>query len=158
MGEQAAQAPVRAEHTEVGERAGVQAGSGRGRGGQGPHRRSPLVLPELAAVEDGLGARRDRFGGVRVIGEAAGADPLVGELRISPPTANKLIQRHHVDPEDVRPELVGVEGLTYAENIHPIYGWRALVIIQIRSQRVLVVLFPTEDPHAWNLGSAYPIR
>lgn len=25
---------------------------------------------------------------------------------------------------------------------------------RIRSQRVLVVLFPTEDPEIWNLGSA----
>lgn len=81
----------------------------------------------------------------------------IAELRISRRTADKLRRVHHIDPDEVRQSLVGVPGLVYAANVHPIYGWRALMIIAVRSRRTLVVLFPTVDADVWNLGSAYHI-
>ena len=80
----------------------------------------------------------------------------IADLRISDRTALKLRADHQIDPDEVRQEIQAVVGLTYSRDVHPRYGLRALLFIRIRSQRVLVVLFPTEDPEVWNLGSAYP--
>jgi hypothetical protein len=81
----------------------------------------------------------------------------IAQLRISDATAYKLRSVHQFDPDEIRQEIQAVPGLTYSSHVHPEYGWRALLFITIRYQRVLVVLFPTDDPEVWNLGSAYRV-
>lgn len=82
----------------------------------------------------------------------------ISDLLISERTVQKIIQVHHIDPDELRSQLVATEGLTYSEHIHPEYGLRALIVLTVRARKVLVVLFPTSDPSVWNLGSAYHIQ
>jgi hypothetical protein len=54
---------------------------------------------------------------------------------------------------------VAARGCLIVWHHHPDRGVRALVTIQIRRQRVLVVLYPerSDPPYTSNLGSAYRI-
>jgi len=54
--------------------------------------------------------------------------------------------------------VVGVAGLEYAWHNHPEHGRRALVEVEIRGLRCLVVLYPVKDSSGdvYALGSAYP--
>jgi hypothetical protein len=81
----------------------------------------------------------------------------IAELFISEPTAQKLTNRHHLHPQEVREAVLCVSGLRGSWDIHPERGERALVRTFIRGKEVLVVLYP-RGPHPsdeWNLGSAY---
>ncbi|MGH3939472.1 MAG: hypothetical protein ACRDTG_12735 [Pseudonocardiaceae bacterium] len=84
----------------------------------------------------------------------------VAKLHISHRTAQKIIQRHGITPDEVRESVVGVVGLCYVWNEDPERGERAIVETTIRGRRVLVVLYPTENTMGdeWNLGSAYSVR
>ena len=80
----------------------------------------------------------------------------VARLKISPRTAEKIQQAHHLEPNDVRDEVQCVEGLTFAWNYSETQGgWRAIVEVRHRRGLMLVVLFPTREEDIWNLGSAY---
>lgn len=78
-------------------------------------------------------------------------------LRISDATAQKISSLHGLDVQEVRREIQAVPGLTYSSDVHPEYGFRAMIMVTIGNHRVLTVLFPTDDPEVWNLGSAYRV-
>jgi hypothetical protein len=77
---------------------------------------------------------------------------------VSQATAEKLAGRHGLDWQEVRDAVVCVAGLQYAWDDHPERGRRALVEVEIRGMRCLVVLYPVDDPSGdvYALGSAYP--
>ena len=77
---------------------------------------------------------------------------------ISQKTASKLAGRHGLDWREVHDAVVCVSGLLYAWDDDPERGLRALVEVQIRGIRCVVVLYPVEDPSGdvYALGSAYP--
>lgn len=81
----------------------------------------------------------------------------VATLLISARTAEKLSQKHGLGAQEVRAAVVCVEGLNFSWNDDPDRGLRAIVSARIRRRRVLVVLYPVDDPlgDAWHLGSAY---
>jgi hypothetical protein len=83
----------------------------------------------------------------------------VAQLRISNATAHKISTQHGLQADEVRDSVECVPGLTFVWDDDPERGRRALVEIFIRGQRVLVVLYPVDDPlgGVFNLGSAYPI-
>jgi hypothetical protein len=83
----------------------------------------------------------------------------VARLHISARTAQKIIARHAITPEEVRDAVVLRSGLRYVWHDHPQRGRRALVEVVIRGGRTLVVLYPVDDApfgDEFNLGSAYP--
>jgi hypothetical protein len=85
--------------------------------------------------------------------------PLWGaQLIVSQKTAEKLAGRHRLDWEEVRDAVVCVAGLQYVWDDHPERGRRALVEVEIRGDRCLVVLCPVDDSSGdvYALGSAYP--
>ena len=80
-------------------------------------------------------------------------------MHISPRTAQKVVTKHRLEPDDIRQAIVCVRGLVFTWDDHPERGRRAIVETKIKGRRVLVVLYPvTSDPSgdAWRLGSAYP--
>jgi hypothetical protein len=79
-------------------------------------------------------------------------------LHISDGVAQKIINNHGVEPDEVRDAVVGVRGLDFAWHYHPQRGWRVIVETYIRGDPCLVVLYPVSqaDPDCWRLGSAYP--
>lgn len=83
----------------------------------------------------------------------------VAKLHISARTAQKIVQRHQITPNEVREAVVGVVGLHYVWNEDPERGERAIIETTIRGRRVLIVLYPRESTMGdeWNLGSAYPV-
>lgn len=83
----------------------------------------------------------------------------IATLYVSGPTRQKLIEKHGLTVEEVEDAILCRRGLTFAWHDHPQRGRRALVEVAIRSRRVIVVLYPADDPmgDGWNLGSAYPI-
>ncbi len=83
----------------------------------------------------------------------------VSQVFISRATAHKIRTSHGRDPEEIRDAIGCRPGLSYVWHHHPDRGVRALVTIQIRRQRVLVVLYPerSDPPYTSNLGSAYRI-
>lgn len=84
---------------------------------------------------------------------------VVSLLHISDRVAEKLAERHDLDPEEVRSAVEGVGGLPFRWGEHPQTGvMRALVSTAVRSTPVLVVLYPSRSGNAeeWHLGSAYP--
>lgn len=68
----------------------------------------------------------------------------VAKLHISDRTAQKIIQRHGVTPDEVIEAIVGVVGLRYVWSENPERGERAVIETVIRGRRVLVVLYPRE--------------
>lgn len=83
----------------------------------------------------------------------------VARLYASQPTRQKLIEKHQLTVEEVEDAIVCKSGLSFVWNDHPERGRRALIEVAIRSRRVMVVLYPADDPlgDGWNLGSAYPL-
>lgn len=81
----------------------------------------------------------------------------IARLLVSARTAQKLVARHRLDAEQVRLAVECVAGLEYAWEDEPLRGRRAILKVTIDDQRVLVVLYPADDPlgDVWNLGSAY---
>ena len=79
----------------------------------------------------------------------------IARLHVSPPTRQKLIARHGLDPDYLRERLVCVSGLRYAWHEHPERGWRAIVMLREGRRQILVVLYPTDEFDIWHLGSAY---
>lgn len=81
----------------------------------------------------------------------------VAELRISERTAAKIRGKHHVDPEDVRVALVGVQRLQYVWDDDKERGSRAIVSLRLRGRSALAVLYDAADPlgDVWHLGSVY---
>jgi hypothetical protein len=84
----------------------------------------------------------------------------VARLGISRATANKISKDHGLQADEIRDAVVCVRGLTFVPDDDPKRGRRALVETFIRGVRVMVVLYPANDPlgDAYHLGSAYPIR
>lgn len=84
----------------------------------------------------------------------------VAKLLVSDATAKKIDSLHHVTKDEVRDAVVCVEGLQYAEDDDPERGWRALVQVTMGNRKVLVVLYPVDDPmgNVYALGSAYERR
>lgn len=81
----------------------------------------------------------------------------VARLLISDATVKKIDSLHHVTEEQVREAVVCVAGLPYAWDDDPERGLRALVEVTIGNRRVLIVLYPVDDPmgDVFALGSAY---
>lgn len=79
----------------------------------------------------------------------------VAVLHISAQTRRKLVERHGLDPDELRRRLVGVPGLRFAWDDHPQRGRRAIVVLPHGRRQLFVVLYPTPDPDTWHLGSAY---
>jgi hypothetical protein len=79
----------------------------------------------------------------------------VAVLNISPAVRAKLNNAdHRLDPDDVRAELVGVQGLRFKWRTDP---GRVYVEIFMGDDRVLAVLYPVDHPmgDVYALGSAY---
>jgi hypothetical protein len=81
----------------------------------------------------------------------------VAQLFISEAVAQKINQRHRIEPHEVRSEVVCVAGLRGRWDDHPERGRRAVIDISIRGRLAAVVLYPREHQmgDAWNLGSIY---
>lgn len=79
----------------------------------------------------------------------------VAVLFVSYKTEQKLVHKHQMSVEEVESVLVNVRGLYGSWDDDPARGSRLLVRVTIRGRRALVVLYPTDDPTVWNLGSAY---
>ena len=84
----------------------------------------------------------------------------VARLIVSQATGTKLSSLHNLNEDEVRDAIVCVAGLSYAWDDDPERGRRALVEVRIRGERVIVVLYPVDDPSGdvYALGSAYPRR
>lgn len=80
----------------------------------------------------------------------------VAVVRVSPAVRKKLSARHGLDADEVANAIQCVVGLAWGWDDHPERGRRAIVRTSVRNAKVLVVLYPTDDPDVWNLGSAYP--
>ena len=82
---------------------------------------------------------------------------LVGQLRISPRVAEKIIRQHGISARQVRAAVVQVAGLQGAWDYDRVRGLRAIVQVEIDDKTALVVLYPADDLGAsvWRLGSAY---
>ena len=80
----------------------------------------------------------------------------VRELRISEPTANKILSRHGLHADEIRGAVQGVGRLPFSWDNAADPG-KAILVVAIRDRPVLVVLFPAEGKlgTVWNLGSAY---
>jgi hypothetical protein len=82
----------------------------------------------------------------------------IAVLHISPWVRQKLIARHRLDPDALRRRLVG-RSVGFTWDLDPGYGLRALVRLpEPRGRHLLVVLYPTGDPGAWDLASAHLVR
>ncbi len=84
----------------------------------------------------------------------------VARLRISQRVAQKIINLHHIEPQEVRDAVECVAGLDFSEDLDPERGWRAIIRATIRGDEALVVLYPADDPmgDVWSLGSVYFTR
>jgi hypothetical protein len=93
-----------------------------------------------------------------VYSRAVTAPLWVARLIISQKTAAKLAGRHGLERQEVHDAIVCVADLRYTWDDHPERGRRALVEVEIRGTRCLVVLYPVDDPSGdvYALGSAYP--
>ena len=84
----------------------------------------------------------------------------VAVLNVSVRTAQKLSSKHGLSEAEVRMAIVGVKGLRYVWDDSPDgRGLRVIVETNINGRRVLVVLYPCDDPFGdtWNLGSAHVV-
>jgi hypothetical protein len=81
----------------------------------------------------------------------------VAVLHISPRTAQKIINRHDVHPNEVRDALVCQSGLNAWTDWDKKRGLRWLVKVSIRHQKWVAVLYPADeyDPDVFALGSCY---
>ena len=79
----------------------------------------------------------------------------VATLVVSDATKQKIINSHHIEPNEVEAAVVCVAGLQGRWHDHPERGRRLIVETRIRGKRVLVVLYPTEGADRFHLGSAY---
>ena len=81
----------------------------------------------------------------------------VARLWISPRTRDKLINKHGIDSDELRREIVAVAGLPFVWDDHPERGRRAILKIVLNGRRTLVVLYPVASGYEdeYNLGSAY---
>lgn len=116
-------------------------------------------ISALAAPDVVGGSRFGRELGVAALYCGDDSGLWVAQLWCSPSTAAKLRSVHRLDPDEVRDEVVCRTGLTYVWDHHETRGWRALVQVQLRGRRVLVVLYlePGQWSDSFNLGSAYEI-
>jgi hypothetical protein len=84
----------------------------------------------------------------------SGGRPLwVARVLISPRTAQKVAQRHGIDVDALRDAIVCVEGLPYVWDEDPGRGPRAIISVSIMAKPCYVVLYPTNDPDIYRLGS-----
>lgn len=81
----------------------------------------------------------------------------IAALAISDRTADKIRGKHHIEPDEVRAELVCVSGLEYGWHTDEERGERAMVSITLHGRPALAVLYDAEHPmgDVWNLGSVY---
>jgi hypothetical protein len=84
----------------------------------------------------------------------------VARLRISDATAHKISTQHGLQADEIRDAVECVRGLTFVWDDDLDRGRRAIVETFIRGHRVLVVLYPADDPlgEVFDLGSAYRLR
>jgi hypothetical protein len=84
----------------------------------------------------------------------------VARLRISNATAHKISTQRGLQAHEVREAVECVRGLTFVWDDDRDRGRRAIVETFIRGHRVLVVLYPADDPfgEVFDLGSAYHLR
>jgi hypothetical protein len=79
----------------------------------------------------------------------------VARLYVSERTRAKISSKHGLDVDDIRAHLVGALGLRGVWQHHPVRGLRALVEVYLGDQRVIVVLYPADEPDAFHVASAY---
>jgi hypothetical protein len=84
----------------------------------------------------------------------------VARLKVSRATAHKLSTVHGLQAAEIRDAVEGVRNLPCKWDDDPERGRRAIVQTFVRGQKVVVVLYPANDPlgDAYHLGSAYRIR
>jgi hypothetical protein len=84
----------------------------------------------------------------------------VARLIFSRGTAHKLSTEHGLQATEIRDAVEGVRNLPCKWHNHPQRGRRAIIEIFVRRQKVVVVLYPANDPlgDVYHLGSAYRIR
>jgi hypothetical protein len=70
-------------------------------------------------------------------------------------TEQKIVHKHRIRLDELEEALVDVRGLKAIWHDGADRGRRLLVEAFVRGRRVLVVLYPTDAPDTWNLGSAY---
>lgn len=86
------------------------------------------------------------------------AEPIwIAELRVSQPTARKIVGRHQVQAGAISDALVGVAGLTGKRDHDAERGERLILRVRLGGQWWLVVLYAVDHPmgDVWNLGSVY---
>jgi hypothetical protein len=78
-------------------------------------------------------------------------------LHISPRTAQKIINRHNIHPDEVRDAVVCRSGLNAWTDWHEERGLRWFVEVSIRNRTWVVVLYPADeyDSDVFALGSCY---
>ena len=81
----------------------------------------------------------------------------VAVLHISDRTADKIINRHHVHPDEVREVLICKSGLNAWTDWDEDRGLRWIVEVSIRGSNWEAVLYPADDydPDVFALGSCY---
>jgi hypothetical protein len=84
----------------------------------------------------------------------------VARLTFSRATAHKLSTEHGLQAAEIRDAVEGVRNLPFKWDDDLERGRRAIVQTFVRGQKVVVVLYPANDPlgDAYHLGSAYRIR
>ena len=80
----------------------------------------------------------------------------VAQLPISSRTAQKIVERHQIEPAEVVDAVVGVAGLSFRYHRDEARGERAIEVA-IRGRTALLVLYDAQHPlgDVWHLGSAY---
>ena len=81
-------------------------------------------------------------------------------MKVSRATAHKLSTMHGLQAAEIKDRVECVRNLPCKWNDHPIRGRRAIIETFVRGQKVVVVLYPVNDPlgDVYDLGSAYRIR
>lgn len=83
----------------------------------------------------------------------------VAVLHISSRVLRKIVEKHRIDPDELRDEIECVAGLPYVWDDDAERGRRAIVQIVLRGRRVLVVLYPDRrEEDVYHVGSAYRRR
>jgi hypothetical protein len=82
----------------------------------------------------------------------------VARLTISDSVEQKLIHKHHVDPQDVRHALERVKSLNGRASQTKEGRWRLLIKITIRGKPHLAVLFPSyHNGEEFHLATCHPL-
>ncbi len=74
-------------------------------------------------------------------------------LYVSDNVATKLGSKHGLSHYDICDAIEKVEKLLYKEHDHPDRGLRMYVPLKIGKLTLMAILYPTDDPTCFNLGT-----